>query len=152
MIRSMDSDKREPCVRPPQAGSNPASSPFIPFTLALTGQLPSGKNQVQLLWRNGKIQRYPNKVFTNWRAKAALELLEQKRPQVALSAPISLSCDYWPGNRIVRDVSGQLDAIFSLLVYAHIVKDDGLVYSVLWRRHAVCRFPKVVMELEAWHE
>jgi hypothetical protein len=53
----------------------------------------------------------------------------------------------------VRDLSGQLDAIFSLLVYAHIVKNDGLIYSCLWRRHAVnASFPKVVMELESWHE
>lgn len=133
------------------AGSNPAPAPFSPFTLTITGQLPSGKNQVQLLWRRGKIQRTPNKTFTNWRAAAGLELLEQPRPTMPLSAPIRLACDYWPRNGIVRDVSGQLDALFSLLVYAHILTNDGLVYDVVWQRHALNRkFPKVVLQIEPW--
>jgi Holliday junction resolvase RusA-like endonuclease len=125
-------------------------SPSFRYNFSIIGQIPSGKNQVQLLWRKGKVHRYPNKTFTNWRAKASLELLEQKRPTMPLSAPIALTCNYWPGNRIIRDVSGQLDALFSLLVYANILKNDGLIWSVWWRRHAVCRFPKLVMDLEAW--
>src|SRR5690349_13106296 len=75
-------------------------------TIALTGQLPSGKNQVQQLWRNGKVWRYPNATFKTWRDRAAREVLMQARPAVPLSAPIRLTCDYWPGDSIVRDVSG----------------------------------------------
>jgi Holliday junction resolvase RusA-like endonuclease len=132
------------------AGSNPAPSPLI---YAITGQLPSGKNQVQLLWRNGKVHRYPNKTFTNWRARAYLEILEQRPPgpHLVMTKAVRLTCDYWPGNLIVRDVSGQLDALFSLLVHANIIKDDGLIYDVIWRRHALNRkFPKVVLELTSY--
>ena len=121
------------------------------MTIALTGQLPSGKNQVQQLWRNGKVHRYPNATFKAWREQAAREILMQARPALPLSAPIKLTCEYWPGDRIVRDVSGQLDAIFSLLVYARILTNDGLVYDVVWKRHELNRkFPKVVMEIEAY--
>ena len=130
-----------------------ASSPIPPFTLSLIGQIPSGKNQVQLLWRNGKVHRYPNKTFTNWRAKSSIEILEQYGEQPVITHPICLTCNYWPGNAITRDVSGQLDAIFSLLVYAMVLKNDGLVYSVWWRRHTMNRkFPKLVMDIEAWYE
>lgn len=135
--------------RSPKVGSNPASPPFH-YHFAITGQLPSGKNQVQMLWRRGNIQRVPNKTFTNWRAAAGLQLLAQPRPTLPLSAPITLIVD-WPGNRIVRDVSGQTDALFSLLVHMHILKNDGLVYDLTWRRHALNRkFPKVVMEIQSW--
>jgi hypothetical protein len=128
------------------------SPPFAPFMLSLTGQLPSGKNQVQLLWRNGKVQRYPNKTFTNWRSLSHVQILEQGGiPSQPITRPVRLTADYWPSNLIVRDVSGQLDAIFSLLVYSKVLKNDGLIYDVIWRRHEVnTKFPKVVMELEAW--
>ncbi len=134
------------------AGERPASSPSFHYQFSLLGQLPSGKNQVQLLWRNGKVQRYPNKTFTNWRTSASKDLLCQPRPKEPLSVPISLTCEYWPGNLIVRDLSGQLDALFSLLVYARLITNDGLVWSCLWRRHDLNRkFPKLLMEVEPWH-
>lgn len=134
----------------------PASSPpFAPFQLALTGQLPSGKTSgVKEGYRNdGSKYRYPNKRFTNWRAEALVQLLEQQsRPIQPLAYPVSLTCDYWPGDHRTRDVSGMLDALFHLLGKAGVLKDDGLIYNVTWRRHDVNqKFPKVVMELEAWH-
>lgn len=142
-------------TRPPdrQRDKPPSSPPFPPFQLALTGQLPSGKNQVQQLWRNGKVQRYPNKTFKNWRSQAMTQILEQANwgSRTIIRRPVCLTCNYWPGDQRTRDVSGQLDAIFSLLVYAKVLKDDGLIYNVTWRRHEMNRkFPKVVMEIEAW--
>jgi len=115
--------------------------------IAITGQLISGKNRVRIR-RDG--HHYPEKQFINWRAKANLELNEQlpKAPNIAV--PIRLTCDYWPGDHRTRDVSGQLDALFYLLVYASVITNDGLIYEVVWRRHALYRFPKVVMEIEAY--
>lgn len=135
-----------------RAGSNPAPAPFFPLILALTGQLPSGKNRV-LIRRDG--HHYPDKHFTNWRARAYGQILEQvtrpigKVPLIIM--PICLTCDYWPSDHRTRDVSGQLDALFHVLVYAKVLKDDGLIYDVRWRRHDLNKkFPKVVMEVEAW--
>ena len=146
--------RRDPAIHKTTSrrGESAPSPPFTPFQLALTGQLPSGKNQVQLSWRNGKVHRYPNKTFVNWRANASVEILEQYSAGRTLTQPVCLTCNYWPGDHRTRDVSGQLDAIFSILVYARVLKNDGLVYSVWWRRHEVnAKFPKLVMELEAWH-
>lgn len=132
------------------AGARPALS--SPLTLALTGQLPSGKNQVQLLFRKGEVHKYPNKTFTNWRSKAYLEILEQANwgGRTIITRPVRLTVEYWPGDARTRDVSGQLDALFHLLVYSKVLKDDGLVHDVIWRRQAMNRrFPKVFMVLEA---
>jgi len=140
--------ERQQDAKAHKAGSNPAPSPLL---LALIGQLPSGKNQVQLLWRNGKVRKYPNKTFTNWRSRAHIQIEEQQLPAVRhpmMTTPVRLTCDYWPGDQRTRDVSGQLDALFHLLVYAKVLKDDGLVHDVIWRRHETNKkFPKVVMEI-----
>jgi Holliday junction resolvase RusA-like endonuclease len=128
--------------------TNPAPSPLI---LALTGQVPSGKNQVQLSFRNGKVHKYPNKTFTNWRSKAHIQIEEQQLPAVrtpTITTPVRLTVEYWPGDARTRDVSGQLDALFSLLVYSKVLKNDGLVHDVIWRRQVMNRkFPKAVMEI-----
>lgn len=121
------------------------------MTIALTGQLPSGKNQVQLLFRGGKVVKYPNKTFQNWRRSAAQEILTQGPPKTPIASPVAIVFDYWPGDKRTRDVPGMLDALFHLLVYAKVLKDDGLIYNVTWTRHEVNRpFPKVVMEIESW--
>ncbi len=120
-------------------------------THSIPGQLPSGKNQVQLLFRKGKVMKYPNKTFAIWRAKSATELVLQGLPLKPIAEPVRLTCDYWPGDLRTRDVSGQLDALFHLLVYVKLLKDDGLIYDVVWRRHEVnTKFPKVVLELEKY--
>lgn len=119
------------------------------MTLTILGQCPSGKNQVQLLWRNGKVHRYPNKTFKAWREDAVKQWLGQT-PRVALGTPVSLLCTYWPGDRRVRDVPGQIDAIFSLLVYARVLKNDGLVWNVTWKRMELSKFPKVCLEMAPW--
>ena len=146
-LRTKESERRT------NAGGRPAPSPsFSPFQLTLTGQLPSGKNQVQLLFRNGKVHKYPNKTFTHWREASMAQITSEFFRAPNIAQPICLTVNYWPGDARTRDVSGQLDALFHLLVYAKVLKDDGLIYSVWWRRHEMSRqFPKVSMELEAWH-
>ena len=121
--------------------------------LVLTGQLVSGKNQVQLSFKNGKVHKYPNKTFSNWRAAAHRQIFEQVELTLIrdpiYSVPVRLTVEYWPGDARTRDVSGQLDALFHLLVYAKVLKDDGLVHDVIWKRQAMNRkFPKVLMTVE----
>lgn len=128
-----------------------ALSPFPPFMISLTGQLVSGKNQVQLLFRNGKVMKYPNAKFKNWRDHAHIEIRSQFMRAPQIDKPIRLSCSYWPGDNRTRDVSGMLDALFHILVYSKVLKDDGLIYDVVWKRHEMNKkFPKIVMELESY--
>jgi hypothetical protein len=80
-----------------------------------------------------------------------MELLSQGLPLKPIAEPVRLTCHYWPGDLRTRDVSGQLDALFHLLVYTKVLKDDGLIYDVVWRRHEINKkFPKVVMDIEAY--
>lgn len=114
--------------------------------LTIQGQIPSGKNQQQLLFRNGKVVKYPNKRFVEWRKDAAMQIIRQRVPG-NLTRPVALACTYFPGDRRVRDVSGMLDALFHLLVHSKILKDDGLIYDVTWTRMAVSKAPKVMLEI-----
>jgi hypothetical protein len=131
---------------------NPAPAPL---GITLNGQLPSGKNQVQLLFRNGKVMKYANKTFKTWREQSHAQIIAQANwgARTIIRKPVSLTCEYWPGDARTRDVSGQLDALFHLLVYAKVLHDDGLIYNVTWRRHGMNRkCPKVVMEVRRWEE
>jgi hypothetical protein len=118
-------------------------------TLTLKGQCPSGKNQVQLLFRKGKVVKYPNKTFANWRQQACYQIHGECFQAPNISRPVRLTCDYTPGDLRTRDVSGQLDAIFHLLVYAKVLKDDGLVHDVRWTRLPMDRKkPGMVLTME----
>jgi len=142
-LRTKESERRT------NAGARPAPSPL---TLTLTGQLPGGKNQVQLSFRHVKVHRYPNKTFENWRAKAFTQIMEQADwgRRTIIRVPVRLTVGYTPGDARTRDVSGQLDAIFHLLVYAKVLKDDGLIHELGgWTRHAINRkAPKVELTIE----
>ena len=137
----------------PKGNMSCAPSPLL---LTLYGQLVSGKNQVKLSFKHGKVHKYPDKVFTNWRSKSLAQILEQVtvdmlREPIYIS-PVHLTVDYTPGDLRTRDVSGQLDALFHLLVYAKVLKDDGLVHDVTWRRREMNRkAPKVVLTIEEVH-
>lgn len=126
-------------------------SPFPPFMVSVTGQCVSGKNQQQLLFRKGSVIKYPNARFKAWRDEAALQIRQQFMHAPEIAKPVRLTCSYWPGDQRTRDVSGMLDALFFILVYAKVLEDDGLIYDVVWKRQEMNRrFPKVIMEISAW--
>lgn len=97
------------------------------MTIYLTGQLPSGKNAVQVT-RTG--QRYPKQRFKNWKTEAMRQLKAQRIHRY--TGPIILLVRYTPGDKIRRDVPGLLDSLCHLLEYAGIVKDDAQVKNVEW--------------------
>ena len=112
------------------------------MTFQLFGQMPSGKNQIQTVWKNGVFIKYPNKRFKAWRKECLLQLHPQcqlERAYLPLESTIRLRCDYTPGDARVRDVSGLIDALFHVIVKAGIVTDDGLVHEVIWQRRAIDR-------------
>lgn len=130
------------------------NGPFpVMQSFTLYGQLCSGKNQVQILWRNGKVCKYPNKTFTNWRAKAHQDILNQSGLGLRIDVPVVLTCHYTPGDLRTRDITGQLDAIFHLLVYAKVLKDDGLVHEQHWHRLPMNRkSPQVTICIQTLEE
>lgn len=123
---------------------------MIAFTLRL--QQPSGKNQVQQLWREGQLKKIPNVRFKRWRDDAGYQLIQQRvRPPTPISTPVSLYCTYTPGDRITRDIPGMEDALYFLIVWAGVLKNDGLVYDCLWRRRGVGE-PSLYVEIHDWKE
>ena len=116
------------------------------MTIVLCGKVRGGKNHMQIT-RTGR--HYPTPLFVAWRKEMALQIHTQlvHKPRTPLDLPVKMKIDYWPGDRKTRDVPAILDALFHLLVYGGVLKDDGLVRDVLFYNNGVAKFPKVVLEL-----
>lgn len=111
------------------------------MTFQISGQMPSGKNQVQLAIVKGRVLKFPNKRFKAWREGVVPVLMAQRSPGYVwpIRTPVKLSCRYTPGDNRTRDVSGLLDALFHVIVKAGIVMDDGQVRAVEWHPCALDR-------------
>jgi hypothetical protein len=114
----------------------------------LRGQIRGGKNNVQIT-RTG--HRYPNKTFAAWRDEAVRQI-ESFGPRGYNENPWKCRCeaiiDYTPGDLKVRDVPAMMDALWSVLVKAGVLADDGLIRNVVWREHPLDReAPSVRIEL-----
>ena len=113
------------------------------MTLTLNGQLPSGKNAMQVTRRG---LHYPKTRFKLWRKDACQQLIGQFQETIAWRTEMTV--DYTPGDLITRDVSGLMDALFHLFGYAGVIKDDGLIRNVTWREHPLNRkHPQCHIEL-----
>ena len=122
------------------------------YILTVHGQLPSGKNQIRIAVRHGRIQKYPDKRFVDWRAIVLQQWASLvSLPDQPITHPVQLDVAYWPGDRRTRDVSGMLDALFHVLVKAHVLADDGLIRDVVWRTLDLNReYPKAVLTIQPW--
>ena len=128
-------------------GVSAAPPPHLPRELVIVGQIKSGKNRI-LITRTG--HRYPPKEFKAWRDEVVGNLVKQWK-QPAVTDPVRLHITYWPGDRRTRDVSGMADALFHVLVKAGVLKDDGLVWDLLWYRQPMNRKgPKVLITVQEW--
>ena len=112
--------------------------------LTLIGQCQSGKNRI-LTTRTG--HRYSPKRFAAWRNEWARQL--QGQFQETICWPVEISVDYTPSDLRTRDIDGMLSALQSVLVYAGVLKDDGLVRGIgYWHEHPLDRkAPMVRIEL-----
>lgn len=100
---------------------------------SLTAQLPSGKNQIQISARYGRIVKYPNARFVKWRAEATTEIARQlPLGWVPITKDLCLTVSYRPLDRRTRDVSGILDALFHVLSYSRVIQDDRQVVVIGW--------------------
>lgn len=115
------------------------------MTLYLTGQIPSGKNQV-LMTRDGR--KYPNARFKAWREEAARQLRGQRLRRTPYQHRLKIEVSYTPGDKRKRDVSGILDALFHLLERVGLVKDDSQFCDVqFWTMPVNPKLPGIWMTL-----
>lgn len=120
---------------------------MISFTL--TASLPSGKNQVGIDTRNGRIRRFPNKRFTDWRRQAAKEVLTQvAAKEKPLIGPLHALIAYTPGDHRLRDVPGMMDALWHLFAYCGLLEDDGQIVMADWRTLPPSPAPRMRISLQ----
>lgn len=111
----------------------------------LFGQICSGKNRI-IVTRDGR--RIPDKRFVKWRETSAKQMLGNKLLTGPFTKPVALDVTYTPGDLRTRDVTGMADALFSLLAWTGVVKDDGLIRELHWKEEGLNRQePRVEMEL-----
>ena len=137
---------------PKATGSTPVPPPQLPRELVIVGQMPSGKTSgvKEGYTKTGKKYRYPNARFKAWRELAVDGLVKQWKDN-PVTFPVRLHCLYWPGDRRTRDVPGIEDAMLHALVKAGVMKDDGLVWDLLWYRQPMNRKgPKVLITVQEW--
>ena len=129
--------RSKPEQEPTERGRN------VKFTIY--NQIPSGKNRI-IVTRDGR--RIPDKRFLKWRADAAKQMFGTKLLKGGFTKPVALSVTYTPGDLRTRDVTGMADALFSLLAWTGVVKDDGLIRELHWTEEALNRSePRVEFEL-----
>jgi hypothetical protein len=115
------------------------------MTFKLMGQLPSGKNRI-IVTRTGKRFPDPKSRFPGWRDDVMKQIAEQMSwiPNLGIGYwPVTEKCglvvDYTPGDRIVRDVPGLLDALCHVLERSGVVKNDGLIRDCQWHEFPMDR-------------
>ena len=115
------------------------------MTATLLGQICSGKNRI-IVTRDGR--RIPDKRFVKWRTDAAKQMVGNTLLNGQFTTPVRLSVIYTPGDLRTRDVTGMADALFSLLAWTGVVKDDGLIRELHWTEEALNRSePKVELDV-----
>ena len=103
--------------------------------LILKMPMRGGKNHIQTT-RTG--MRYPVPGFIKWRNEATRQL--QGQFQETITWPVEISVEYTASDRRTRDIDGMLSALQSVLVYAGVLKDDGLVRGIgYWKEHPLDR-------------
>lgn len=126
---------------------------MMTLELALTDQIPSGKNAIKQTFINWKKVRYPTKLFKSWRTTAASEILMQRgkwplqlKGSLPLRGDLIMTVSYRElipvPARGDRDVTGMQDALQHLLEYCELIENDaqikGLSWEYPWRDSGPC--------------
>lgn len=115
-------------------------------TYTLLGQCRSGKNAMQITRWGG---HYAKPEFKKWRADWQRQLMEQrglKKPIDTITTAIIL---YTPGDLRRRDAPGIQDALWHLLEYCKVIKDDALIKTVLYEQQPLDRKrPRIYLSLK----
>lgn len=95
--------------------------------LLLKAQCPSGKNAIKIT-RQGF--HYPSPRFKKWRQDMTLQILGQLGVIQPIDFPVKATIRYTPGDKIRRDATGIMDALWHVFEWAKIITDDALIQQV----------------------
>lgn len=127
--------------------------PQAPVLLNIPGNCPSGKNQQLTRWdKDGKKVKAADKRFLAWRnaAQSEIHLALRGRPDLPLRGRLRAKILYTPGDHILRDVPGIMDAIWHLLEHSGVIQNDAQIRELAsWDENPVSGpLAGVLVELE----
>lgn len=97
------------------------------FSLWLPGQMPSGKNDTEVDYKQGRVRPKRRKdgsesPFTRW--FKSLQVFTRPPPRHPYDAPLDIDVDYWWGDLHNRDEDGRSSALGSFLEGTKYIADD----------------------------
>ena len=140
--------------RHPQALDKPVRPADAKLKLVLQGFMVSGKNQQKVEYsttKTGKVRRtlYPNDRFKDWRTDMAYQIIGQKPHAFApMKGRLGVAIQYWPGDRVIRDNPGMLDALYHLFKYCNLIEDDKQFKRVYFNESPTIYDTGMRMEIE----
>ena len=127
--------------------------PQAPVLLSILGNCPSGKNQQVNGWdENGKKVKAADKRFLAWRkaARSEIDMALRGRTDLPLRGRLRAKILYTPGDHILRDVPGLMDALWHLLEHSGVIQNDAQIRAIAsWEENPVSApLAGVLVELE----
>lgn len=113
------------------------------------GKMKSGKNGIKIHPVTGV--HYPTPQFKVWRANIIRQINAQHAavPIFPKRTPLQITIRYWPGDLIVRDATGVMDALWHVFEHMKMVKNDGLIQQVDYQQMPLDRVnPRCYVKLE----
>jgi len=125
---------------------------IIDFRISIDKISGIGKNNFGIT-RNGI--HYPKKNFVIFRNKFITEIKKQlsnKSDFKTITIPVKLTLWYKPKDKIRRDATAILDAIFHILEYCEVIENDNLIKRIEYQElNMDCDF-NFYIRLEAIHD
>lgn len=117
------------------------------MTFNLNGWMVSGKNSVKGDPVDG--HKYPNPRFEKWRNMMSRQVwVQRKGLKILFKEPVRISVRYYPADKLRRDATGVLDALFHLMEITNVVADDALFKVVDYQELPMDRLePKVIIQI-----
>jgi Holliday junction resolvase RusA-like endonuclease len=95
-----------------------------PVQVTIRGEVPSKKNQRQLVIAGGRVRSIPSERYTNWHT-AALWQLKGVKPYAG-SYPVTVSISIYTGSKRRADLDNKASSVLDTLVDAGIIADDDI--------------------------
>ncbi len=92
--------------------------------IVITGRVPSKKNSVGMMVRNGHVFKFPNSQYQQWHKDASLQLIGVK----PIPTPCRIQIEFWYPDKRRVDNNNKAASILDLLTDNGIIPDDNTDY------------------------
>jgi Holliday junction resolvase RusA-like endonuclease len=110
-------------------------SDFPPVTLTIKGLPASKKTGARIITVKGRAIPIPAKKYVSYERAALLQVAAQYHGET-ITQPCHINVRFYRDNR--TDVDNLVGGLFDILQKAKVIKNDGLVHSVLATKSGAC--------------